>query len=205
MIITLIISFGCSRHDHKAFEIQMMNLGWPHPTGPKWPVADFTADSCNSRDFTFPLRFCGLLGHLRLICEGYAEVLLFLQVEVGGHEVKQLLGQKFGLEGEQNGKGVSDKSLHFLSQAISNVHNFLNVMYQSSSTSIQKVFLKPKGADNEDATEQTAKYRWRPSASFRSSGPTNKGTHSLTVLANPAPLLPAQESMSCWADGKMPF
>lgn len=115
-------------------------------------------------DFTFPFRFLGFLGHLRLICEGYSEVLLFLQVEVRGHEVKQLLGQKFGLEGEQNGKGVSDESLHFLNHSICDLHNFLNVMYQSSSTSMQKSFLKPKGADNEDASEQRAKYRCRPSA-----------------------------------------
>lgn len=102
------------------------------------------------------------MGHLRLICEGDSKVFLLLQVEVRCHEVKQLLGQKLGLEGEQNGKRVSDERLLFLKHAISGLHNFLEGMSQSSRTSIQMILIKPKGVDNEDRVINGL----RPSALF---------------------------------------
>lgn len=59
-----------------------------------------------------------------------------------GHEVKQLLGQKLGLEREQNGR-VRDERFRFLKHAIS-ISYFLKGMSQSSRTSIHMVFIKPK-------------------------------------------------------------
>ena len=144
MSIILIISLGCSRHDHKAFEIQMMNLDWPWTTRPTWPAAASTVDSWDSAisGSIFSLRVLWTRGYLRLIREGNSKVFLLLQVEVRGHEVKQLLGQKLGLEREQNGR-VSDKTFRFPKHTIS-ISYFLKGMSHSSRTSIHMVFIKPK-------------------------------------------------------------
>ena len=162
MSITLIISFGCSRHDHKAFEIQMMNLDWPWTMRPKWPAAAFTADSWDSAisGSIFSLQVLWTRAYLRLICEGNSKVFLLLQVKVRGHEVKQLLGQKLGLEREQNGR-ASEERVRFLKHAISSSYILKGMSQSSRIVHICGVY-KTQGADSEDRAVSGL----RPSALF---------------------------------------
>lgn len=128
-----------------------MNLAWPQATGLKWPAADFTAGSgqcaISVSVFFHPLphpppgRFWGPQQHLRFVGECYSKVFLFFQIEVRGHEVKKLLGQKLGLRGEHKGREEGEETWPSPEQPYSGVYRSLSGMLWSSRATAQMIFM----------------------------------------------------------------